>query len=638
MCVCNRVLIKTVLSLVLAGFVAESAFSENNRPSEEDYAWWRDGRFGIFIHWNPSSILAQGGGSWQRANSNSKAESGYTNSSDFAKLPEVLKDPSVYKDPYYGHDSNVPQVIYDNLFQLFNPEEFNADEWAKIFKDSGAKYIVFTAKHHDGFCMFDSKYTKYNIMNTPFKRDICKELSDACRKEGIEVIWYYSIPDWYDPRFDKANPVEFQKYVLNQIEELSTHYGKIKGFWWDGGNDCQIDGKKVYEVIYKNQPGAIYNGRGGLGLPGISFGSPEQKLGTFDRGNPWESCVTMQGEGWFWNSGKNVMSKNSCIQLLVNAAIGDGNLLLDLGPTEKGTIFEPIKNNYLAIGAWLKKYGESIYGTRGGPYKPGTWGGSTCKGKTVYLHITQVWPDGKLKLPALPAEIKKATLLTGGKVQFKQTEEALWIGVDPKYQVRPDTIVKLEIDQDAFSMQPIESQNTLFVSLDAEITASSYMGGWRGWPGSVGLHAFEVNIPKAQYFGEEAIPTQKPDRKNFKPTDEQKEKYPWISTTRDHIWRYWMAKPDDKTPWIEIDFGKNKSFNRVTILEKFNRIKSYKLYFLDSKGGWKEFWKDGELGSVSLSLPEVIKTQKVRMEILDWYSDDPSQGPGLREFDFWYDK
>ena len=621
------------------GFILSSTSQAEERPIQEDYNWWRASRFGIFIHWNASSLLAQGGGSWQRSGRDNSEKAASTNSSQWGQLPEVMKDPA-FKDPYYGHDSQVPQVIYDNLFQLFNPKEFDATRWARLFKESGAGYVVFTTKHHDGFCMFDSKYTKYNIMNTPFKRDVCKELADACRKEGIRVIWYYSVPDWYDTRYNPADPEAYQTYMENQIRELCTNYGSISGFWWDGRNSCGVDGKKIYDIIYKNQPGAIYNGRGGLGLPGVSFGSPEQKLGTFNRSNPWESCVTMQGEGWFWNGGKNIMSRESCIQLLVNSSVGDGNLLLDLGPTEHGTICEPIQKNYLAIGAWLKKYGESIYGARGGPFKPGTWGGSTCKGNIVYLHITQVWPNGELKLPALPAKIKKISALTGGTPKIQKGKKGGWIiKLDPKNHAHPDTIIKLELDQNAFDLTPVNSEHTLFVSLNATATASSEKHSWKGLAGSVTLQDFEVNMPETQYFGEEAMPTTKPEKSHkFKPTQEQKKQSPWLCLGRDHIWRFWMAEGTDQTPWLEIDFGKSKEFNRVTILEKFNRIKAYSLQYLDEKTKkWKSFYNAGELGSISLALPSSIQARKVRLVIEKWESDEKADGPGIREFDFWYD-
>jgi len=606
-------------------------------PTMKDYDWWRKARFGVFIHWGPSSVVAQGGGSWQRRD-NSRGNAASKNSTTFGKLPDIMKDPH-FKDKYYGKfGQNIPQDIYDNLFQVFNPTQFNAEEWVKVFKDAGVKYIIFTTKHHDGFCMFDTKETKYNIMNTPFKRDVCKELSDACHKAGIEILWYYSKPDWYDTRYDPANPKPYEDYMNAQMNELTTKYGKIRGFWWDGGNKVKIDGKRIFNTIHKNQPGAIFNGRGGMNIPGVKFGTPEQKLGSFNRQHPWESCVTMQGEGWFWNGGNNIMSLKSCLQLLINAAIGDGNLALDFGPTDKGLIYEPIKQNYLGMGKWLKKYGESIYETRGGPYKPGTWGGSTCNGNNVYLHITEVWPSGKLILPNLPAKVIKATALTGGKVEVVQNDKNLVLTLSPKDHNKIDTLIKLELDKDAFSIKPIESENKVFISLNSSATASSHIKSWKGYPGSVTLQDFEVKMPKAKYFGEDSGPKEKPERnRNFKPSEELVKKYPWIKTSRGHIWRYWMADGNDKEPWLQVDLGKPKTFNKVTMLEKYNRIQAYKLQYLKGEE-WITFYEAKELGSLTLALKKPITAQKIRIVITKWHSDYKGKGPGIREFDFWLDK
>ena len=627
---------KRIIFITLVVMLANSVLLAKDGPTKQDYDWWRKARFGIFIHWGPSSVLAQGGGSWQRED-NFRDGKASSNSSTPGELPDEMKKPG-WKSKYYGITCKVPQKIYDNLYQIHNPKEFNADEWAKTFHDAGANYIVFTTKHHDGFCNFDSSVTDYKITNTPFKRDICKELTDACRKYDIKVIWYYSKPDWYDPRYNPKNPKPYEDYMVKQIEELCTKYGEIKGFWWDGGNTVKVDGKRITDVIFKNQPGAIYNSRGGMSLPGVTFATPEQKLGEFNRGWPWESCVTMQGEGWFWNGGRNIMSANDCIKLLVNSAVGDGNLLLDFGPTEKGTIPDKIKDNYLAMGRWLKKYGESIYGTRGGPYKPGTWGGATCKGNNVYLHITEVWPSGKIVLPALPAKVISISALTGGKPKIRVSGKQWVITLEPKKHGNPDTIIKLKLDKDAVAMTPIDSEEVDFISLNAVASASSYRKGWNGYPGSVTMLDIESNIPAAKYFGEDSSAVKgKPEPNHkYKPTKDMLEKYPWIKMPRDHIWRFWMADPSEKQPWLELDFGKYKTFNKVTILEKFDRIKQFRLMY-EHKGKWVKFYSGGALGSLSLALPKAIVARKVRIKILDWSSDDKGGGPGLREFDFWYD-
>ena len=625
---------RVVLALAFASMLLSAYAAEESYPDMHSYDWWRAARFGIFIHWGPESLLALGGGGWQREG-RPKGDEASRLLATPGKLPKEIADNS-YLKYFNAYISQIPADIYDNIYQLFNPYRFDADEWVQVFKDAGAKYIVFTTKHHDGFCMFNTKYTDYNIMHTPYAKDILKQLTDACHKAGIKVIFYYSKPDWSSPLYDPKNPKPYEDYMVNQIEELCRNYGEVKGFWWDGRNAVKVDGNRVAKTILSNQPGAIYNNRGGMNMPGQTFSTPEQRLGEYNRGWPWESCATTLGEEWFWNGQHDVKSVRRCLKLLVSAAIGDGNLLLNFGPAPDGTIPPQVKSLYLDMGRWLKKYGESIYGTRGGPYKPGTWGGATCKGKCVYLHILQEWPKGEMHLPELPAKIVKASVLTGGEVTVSQDDKGLIVKVPPRFHNEYDTVIKLEIDRNAFEIEPMPSENVDFISMNATAAASSELSEWCGWAGSVTLQDFEAKMKKSEYFGEDS--TEKPKRdKNFKPTEEQLKKYPWISRDRQHIWRFWRAKTSDKMPWLEIDFGKPKKFNKITILEKLDRIRYYKLQY-QTGGKWKTFYSDTKLSRLALALPKPITAQKVRIKIIFWASDNCEQGPGIRSFDFWFDK
>ena len=229
------------------------AAEEDIGPAPENYDWWREARFGIFIHWGPSSLLDLGAGSWDRDENDKKLGKNET----LEDAPEAIEDGSYleYKALAKGR---VPQKVYDNLYHIFNPTGFDAEEWAEVFEQTGTKYVTLVTKHHDGFCMFDSKYTDYDIMNTPFARDIAGELYEACSKRGIRVMWYYSLADWYDPRYDVNDPKPYEDYLCNQISELCSNYGDdILGIWWDGG-EIKIDAKQSAQT-HQGAASALYH-------------------------------------------------------------------------------------------------------------------------------------------------------------------------------------------------------------------------------------------------------------------------------------------------------------------------------------------------------------------------------------------
>ena len=332
---------------------------------DADIKWFTDAKFGIFIHWDPSS-LAGAEISWGRN----------------GPRPGIKNQPS----------SGVPQAEYDNLYKNFNPTNFNADAWVKMIRDSGAKYMIFTTKHHGGFCMFDSKETDYDIMSTPYGKDICKQLADACHKYDIKIFWYYSQPDWHHPEFLSEHHEIYREYLFAQLRELLTNYGKIDGMWFDCLNLQwrHLNTPVQTQMIRTLQPGILINSRWGWGMPGVKhngdFDNPEQKIGSFKIDHPWESCATM-GRGWSWRGGGGLMSPAACIRMLVQCAGSGGNLALDCGPRPDGMIDPPEQENYLAMGRWLKQNGDSIYGTAGGPYKPGPYGVCTRKENRIFLHI-----------------------------------------------------------------------------------------------------------------------------------------------------------------------------------------------------------------------------------------------------------
>ncbi len=582
---------------------------------EADYDWWRRARFGIFIHWGTSSLLELGGGSWYRGGSDRSKGRNLT----APESPAAITDGSYQQ---YRGQKPVPMEIYDNLHHLFCPEGFDADEWAETFKSAGAGYVVLTTKHHDGFCLFETEHTDYSVMHTPFARDICAELAEACHKRGIEVLWYYSKADWYDPRHDLGNPCPYQDYLNAQVRELCSNYGRIRGMWWDGGA-IEIDTAPLFEMIHELQPGCITNGRIG-NPPGVKFSTPEQRLGSFNLGHPWESCVTMQGEGWFWNGGQHIRTLNSCLRLLISCAVGDGNLLLDFGPRADGCIHEPIRQNYLGMGLWLDAFGDSIYGTRGGPYMPGNWGGSTRENSTVYLHVTHRWPGGVLHLPTLPKRVRAAQTLGGVAVAWEQTSAGLRLELAEEHHDAVDTVIVLTLDGTAMDIEPIPAAPGPSLTVDAAMTASS-VDEPRHHPSAVVEHSREAGGLAAQ-FGEDA-----PDIARPKRSPDGKPVGPWGKTHRGHIWRYWRAAEDDPQPWLEADLGQPRRIHHVYLREKFNRVAAFELQY-HTGSAWQTCHRGTEIDTFQLQLPAPITARRVRLVVTGRTADGP---PGIHEFDLY---
>ncbi|MHB8522326.1 MAG: alpha-L-fucosidase [Limisphaerales bacterium] len=394
--------------------------------------WWRDSRFGMFIHWGPVALKGTEI-SWSRANSNTNC-------------------------PNKGE---IPIEVYDNLYRQFNPTNFHAREWTQIAKDAGMKYMVLTAKHCDGFCLWPTKTMDHHIGNSPFRRDVCGELAAAAHRAGLRIGWYYSPMDWYDPDCRTARNADYVRRMQAQLRELLGDYGRIDLLWfdWDGGT-IPWDQDNTYRLVRALQPRMVVNNRldcrfGGLSAdrdlgPNADYLTPEQAIGAYNDRQPWETCMTL-GTQWSWKPNDKIKSVRETVQILVNCAGGDGNLLLNVGPMPDGRI-EPRQVAVLeGVGAWLKKNGESIYGTRGGPWKPTKHFASTRRGKSVFLHVFE-WDGDSVALPGIPAKVLRAKVLTGGKAEFQQQADKLTVRIASKNQREMDTIVRLDLDQSAMDI------------------------------------------------------------------------------------------------------------------------------------------------------------------------------------------
>ena len=426
----RTVTIATFLTLITTTPLFPQADVSRYTPTPQREArleWWRGARFGMFIHWGPVSLVGTEI-SWSRG---------------------ALR---------HGIDSSgigeIPVEVYDNLYKRFNPTKFNAREWASIARSAGMKYMVLTAKHCDGFCLWRTRVDAYSIASTPFKRDLCGELAEAARDSGLRIGWYYSPMDWRDPDCRTERNAAYVSRMQTHLSELLGNYGRIDVLWFDAdGGPAPWEQEKTYRLVRSLQPDILISNRLDIETPGYhdsktqispnaDFATPEQQIGTFDTLRPWETCMTL-GTQWSWKPNDSLKTAAQCIGILVQCATGDGNLLLDVGPMPNGEI-EPRQVEVLKqIGGWLEKYGESIYGTRGGPYRNGAWGGSTRTAACIYLHI-QKWEGDQLRLPPFGRPILRASALTGGAVAFNQDSTGLTVRMDRAEHDPVDTIVKLE--------------------------------------------------------------------------------------------------------------------------------------------------------------------------------------------------
>ncbi len=422
--------------------------NETPEQKNERMDWWRDGRFGLFIHWGLYAVPA---GEW-----NGKTDYG----------------------EWIRHTAEIPLETYDQFVSQFNPTEFDADEWVKMAKDAGMKYIVITSKHHDGFSIFDSQVSDFDIMATPFKRDILKELAEACQREGIRLCFYHSIMDWHHPDYLPRRPWEqdrstegadFNRYVdymKSQLTELCTNYGEAPHvLWFDGEWESTWTSERgidLYKFVRKLKPNILINNRVGAardGMAGLTkeggfggdFGTPEQEIPpTGLPGVDWESCMTMNGHWGYNKADKNFKSTKELIHNLADIASKGGNFLLNVGPTAEGTFPQESVDRLREIGDWMKLNGDAIYGTSASPFESLDWGRVTMKqmgeDTWLYLHIFKAPEDGLLTVNGVSNEPGGAQFLAYPKVELlpvHRSEDALVIQLPEELPDPVNTVVVL---------------------------------------------------------------------------------------------------------------------------------------------------------------------------------------------------
>ena len=409
--------------------------------AQQRLAWWSEARFGMFIHWG---LYSQDGCFYKGTNGGSE------------HMMLRLK---------------IPLADYARIADDFNPADFNADEWVRIAKDAGMKYMVLTSKHHDGFAMYASETNDYNIVErTPWHRDPVRELAEACRQAGLKFGVYYSLGrDWADPDVPTRDgyrsntwdyPAEskkvfaryFERKVKPQITELLTHYGPIAVLWFDTPEQISAaESHELVALIHRLQPDCIINSRVGHGLG--DYGVSEQKIPGGADAKPWETCMTLNGHWGYFKGDEKWKPAPTVIHNLVDIISKGGNYLLNVGPTGKGVIPAGAVADLSAVGAWMQVNGEAIYGTKAGPLKTApSWGRVTQKGDNIYLHVFD-WPkDGKLVVPEIGTTqaVVTAHLLadkSGARLNLKQDAAAGTVVIDvPAQPLDPvDTVVVLQL-------------------------------------------------------------------------------------------------------------------------------------------------------------------------------------------------
>jgi len=407
---------------------------------------FQDMKYGMFIHWGLSSTL--GDGEWVMNNRNIKVED------------------------------------YKRLLDVFNPVDFDAAKWVGAAKAAGMKYIVFITRHHDGFSNWDTKQSDWKITNTHYGKDVLKMLADECKKQGLKLGLYYSTLDWFRSdypyetgrtgkgtgRTQKSDYASYLQFMKNQLTELLTNYGDIMSIWFDGHWDqtnpeghadrsSRIDWKydEIYSLIHRLQPQCMIGNNHHLtpfagedfqmferDLPGenksgLSFQQASNDL-------PLETCETINGS-WGYNiTDRHYKTTTQVVQLLAGAAGRNANLLLNVGPMASGVIQAEFVDTLAVAGKWLEKYGESVYGTRGGPLAPQSWGVTTQKGQVVYIHLFKQPAEGTILIPGSKLKVKQARVLGQDTVvKFKVTKEGVQIETGNMQLTGPDTVIALEL-------------------------------------------------------------------------------------------------------------------------------------------------------------------------------------------------
>lgn len=537
----------------------------NANAQEDKMQWWKEAKFGLFVHWGVYSIPA---GSWN------------------GKLVPGIGE-------WIMNKGKIPTADYQKLPEQFNPVKFNAEDWVKMAKDAGMKYIVITSKHHDGFAMFKSNVSSFNIVDaTPFKRDVIKELAQACKKYNIKFGLYYSqAQDWNHPggsaiggNWDSAQSGNMDKYLdeiaVPQVKEILSAYNPSI-IWWDTPTGMTKERAAKFTPIINQYPNVIYNNRLGGGVAG-DLETPEQYIpATGIPGKNWESCMTMNGTWGYKADDNNWKSTETLIRNLIDIASKGGNYLLNVGPTAEGIIPQPSVERLKQVGAWLNINGESIYGVEASPFSYLSWGRATVKNNKIFLHVFN-WPvDGKLKLP-LQNKVIKAYLLAN-QTSITVTREA------------SNYVLQLPA-------QPIDKIATVIV-VEAKGEIKSSVA--------------------------EPIPS---IGKTAKASSEESEKTKAANVLDNNGQTIWKAAAGQKNGWVEIDLGKPYSIGAFFANETGGAVNKYQYEYKEGEE-WKVLASGKSIGNGQLKTFKPVIAQFFRVNIIE-----ASKEPAVKDIQLFFEE
>jgi alpha-L-fucosidase len=552
------------------GIAAEA--EETAEQRDHRMAWWRDARFGMFIHWGVYAVPA-----------------GTYNGKQIDGIGEWIMN-----------RGKIPVAEYREYAKQFNPVKYNADEWVRMAKKAGMKYIVITSKHHDGFALFDSKASDWNVVKaTPYGKDLLKPLAEACQKHGLKLGFYYSqAQDWNNPggaaaggHWDKAQDGNMDEYIrkvaVPQVKEILSNYGPIAILWWDTPVDMNKERADMLLPALKLQPGIIWNNRLGGGYKGDTE-TPEQFVpATGYPGRDWETCMTMNDTWGYKSYDHNWKSTETLLRNLIDIASKGGNYLLNVGPTAEGEIPKEIVERLEGVGQWMAVNGDAIYGTSASPFKKLAWGRCTQKPGKLFLHVFD-WPKGEvivptigglipanavldrpeheLVVPGLKNKVTKAYLLADREqkpLTTRATDQGVSVYMPTEAPDKIATVVVLEIEG-----QPQVEQAIITQAAD----------------GAIGLPAAEADI-----HGQEARYESGDGRDNIGYWTNKKD---WVS------WDFVLKIPGRFEVEITLACIDNQAGSEYTIAVDKEKLSGK----VEGTGEWTKF-VSSKIGTLNLSTP-----------------------------------